>query len=154
MKTQKVIAEIKELYKRDKALALKAAKALGFKITMKENEQQRIAREIKALYQKDSRLAIKVAKVLGFKITIPKQVNAAGWGKMPRGWTMESIKKFWNSLTGDRKHRITQCIKKMTGKIDNPGAFCGSLAKKIEYSPKLKSGQKGPWWLKSKLEGK
>lgn len=153
MKTEKVVAELKELYKKDKNLAHQAAKALGFKILKKkQDEEKRVVAELKELYAKDRKLAVQVAKVLGYKIKVESSVKteAKGWGGLPRGWTMDSVKKFWKSLTGDKKHKIGQCISKMKGKIDNPGAFCGSLAKKVEYSPKLKPGQKGPWWLKSK----
>lgn len=59
----------------------------------------------------------------------PKQ---AGWEKLPRGWTEESLKSFWESLTGDVVHKVTKCIKRMQGKVDNPGAFCASLADRIE----------------------
>lgn len=77
-----------------------------------------------------------------------QEVIAKGWETLPRGWTKKSAQKFWNNLTGDRQHRITQCIDKMSGKMNNPGAFCGSLAKLIGYTPKLKKDKKGPWWLK------
>ena len=60
----------------------------------------------------------------------------AAWDSLPKGWTQESMEKMWESLTGDRKHKVTACIKKMTGKVDDPGAFCASLADKIE----------GPGW--------
>ena len=54
--------------------------------------------------------------------------------KLPPGWTQESLKKFWNSMTGDVKHKITKCIKKMSGTgVTDPGAFCGALAKKMGY---------------------
>lgn len=62
----------------------------------------------------------------------------SGWENLPKGWTEESVQKFWDSLTGDRKHRVTRCISKMEDKIDNPGAFCASLADKVE----------GPGWRK------
>jgi hypothetical protein len=54
------------------------------------------------------------------------------WKKLPKGWTDESRKKMWDTLTGDRKHKVTACIKKMTGKVDDPGAFCASLADRVE----------------------
>lgn len=57
---------------------------------------------------------------------------AAKWEKLPKGWTQESVEKFWKSLTGDAKHKVTKCIKKMEGKMDDPGAFCASLADKVE----------------------
>ncbi len=63
-----------------------------------------------------------------------ERVMAQGPGAdKPEGWDLGSMKKFWNSLTGDRKHKITQCIKQMTGKVRDPGAYCGSLASKVGY---------------------
>jgi hypothetical protein len=68
-----------------------------------------------------------------YKSDVTRMVQAAKWGKLPKGWTEESAKKFWDSLTGDRKHKVTACIKKMEGtEIDDPGAFCASLADKME----------------------
>ena len=58
--------------------------------------------------------------------------QAGKWEKLPKGWTQESVEKFWGSLTGDRKHKVTACIKKMDGKVDDPGAFCASLADRVE----------------------
>lgn len=58
--------------------------------------------------------------------------TADKWQGMPKGWTDESRKKFWNSLTsGSPKHKVTACIKKMEGKVDNAGAFCASLADRV-----------------------
>lgn len=56
------------------------------------------------------------------------------WSRLPKGWDQDSLKSMWKSLTGDRKHKITKCMKKMEGKVDNPGAFCASLARKVGYS--------------------
>jgi hypothetical protein len=59
-------------------------------------------------------------------------MSAAKWEGMPKGWTDESRKKFWNSLTsGAPKHKVSQCIKKMDGKVTNAGAFCASLADRV-----------------------
>jgi hypothetical protein len=53
-------------------------------------------------------------------------------GPLPKGWTDESRKKFWDSLTSAApKHKVTQCIKRMEGKVENPGAFCASLADRV-----------------------
>jgi hypothetical protein len=50
-------------------------------------------------------------------------------GPLPKGWTDKSRMKFWDTLTsGAPKHKVTECIKKMEGKVSNPGAFCASLA--------------------------
>lgn len=57
---------------------------------------------------------------------------AAKWESKPKGWTDESRKKFWNSLTGGVKHKVTKCMKQMEGKVDDPGAFCASLADRVE----------------------
>jgi len=65
---------------------------------------------------------------------------AARWEDMPKGWTEESRKKFWEGLTGDVKHKVTKCIKEMQGKVSDPGAFCASLADRVE----------GPGWRKKK----
>lgn len=57
--------------------------------------------------------------------------TAAPWtGNLPKGWTQDSVKKFWDTLTGDVKHKVTKCMKEMEGKVDDTGAFCGSLADK------------------------
>lgn len=54
------------------------------------------------------------------------------WEKMPKGWTPASREKFWDSLTsGAPKHKVTECIAKMDGKVDNPGAFCAALADRV-----------------------
>lgn len=44
----------------------------------------------------------------------------------------EKWKKFWSSLTGDRKHKFTACVKKLSGKpgIKDVKAFCGKLKAK------------------------
>ena len=53
-------------------------------------------------------------------------------GPLPKGWTDESRKKFWDSLTSRApKHKVTQCIKKMKGNVSDPGAFCASLADRV-----------------------
>lgn len=58
--------------------------------------------------------------------------EAKKWQKLPKGWTDESLRKFWDSLTGDVKHRVTKCIKQMEGKVDDPGAFCASAADRVD----------------------
>jgi len=58
--------------------------------------------------------------------------TAAPWSKLPPGWTQESLDKFWESMTGDVKHKVTKCMKEMEGKVTDTGAFCGSLADKVD----------------------
>ena len=64
---------------------------------------------------------------------VPVLREAKKWDKLPKGWTQESVKKFWGSLTGEAKHKVTKCIKRMKDKLDgDPGAFCASLADKVD----------------------
>lgn len=73
--------------------------------------------------------------------------TAKGWDKLPKGWTQESVNKFWSGLTGERKHKVTACIKKLDGKVDDPGAVCASLADMI---PEMKGWRNKP--RKSEME--
>ena len=74
------------------------------------------------------------AKGLHREALIVKHLTQAGWEDLPTGWTQDSARKFWNSLTGDKTHKISQCIKKVAGTgISDPGAFCGSLASLVGY---------------------
>lgn len=65
----------------------------------------------------------------------PSKGNAkeAAWENLPPGWTQESVQSFWDSLTGDVKHKVTKCMQQMEGKVDDPGAFCGSLGSAVGY---------------------
>lgn len=56
------------------------------------------------------------------------------WENLPEGWDRGSLEKYWKSLTGDVKHKVTRCIRKIEdeGDIDDAGAFCASLADKME----------------------
>ena len=73
---------------------------------------------------------VAVAKEL---VAIAELLTAEKWYDMPEGWDASSREKFWNSLTGDTTHKITKCISEMTGKVSDPGAFCGSLASRVDY---------------------
>lgn len=68
--------------------------------------------------------------------------QADKWQSLPKGWTQESVEKFWESLTGENKHKVTKCIKDMEGKVDDPGAFCASLADKV-MGPEWRSKKAG-----------
>jgi hypothetical protein len=59
-------------------------------------------------------------------------IFAEKWESLPKGWTEQSAKDFWDSLTGEVKHKVTKCIKEMEGNVDDPGAFCGSLADLVD----------------------
>jgi len=62
--------------------------------------------------------------------------TAEKWKSLPKGWTKDSLEKWWESLTGEVKHKVTKCIKEMEGKVDDPGAFCAAAADRIEGTTK------------------
>lgn len=56
------------------------------------------------------------------------KVLISAWEKLPKGWTPQSLKDYWDSLVGDVKHKRTKCIKKLKDSgMDSPEAFCQSL---------------------------
>lgn len=59
-------------------------------------------------------------------------IKKAAWETLPKGWTKKSLEKYWASLTGDVKHKVTKCIKELKGKISDSGAFCASIADKLD----------------------
>ena len=97
--------------------------------------------------------------------------HMAAWDKLPKGWTQDSVKKMWEGLTGRApKHKVTACIKKMEGKVDDPGAFCASLARKVGRDASIKTAsyksasnhmayrhyrnmRGDPRWMKSRYPG-
>ena len=72
--------------------------------------------------------------------------EAIGWDSLPNGWTQDSVKKFWESLTGEAKHKVTKCIKEMQGKFDDPGAFCASLADMVDPGWRSRKAVEDPKW--------
>jgi hypothetical protein len=75
-----------------------------------------------------------ISKVRASVLFSDARIMTAAWENLPKGWTQKSLESFWESLTGDRKHKVTACIKRLQGKdgIDDPGAMCASLADKFE----------------------
>jgi hypothetical protein len=59
--------------------------------------------------------------------------QADKWKTKPKGWTDESRKKFWDSLTSAApKHKVSECIKRMNKHMGgNAGPFCASLADRV-----------------------
>ena len=75
------------------------------------------------------KVASDILDVAGFLDQSPlRRVFGSRWETLPKGWTAESRSKLWESLGGNTKHPVTSCMTKMKGKIDNPGAYCASLA--------------------------
>jgi hypothetical protein len=89
--------------------------------------------KVKATGNKSLLAALQLAKRLkGMKKAAAPDKAAAKWKTMPKGWTDESRKKFWESLTGrSPKHKVTACIKRMEGNVSDAGAFCAALADRV-----------------------
>lgn len=127
--------KIKQLVPKEKVLSVSAVKEqsvnnLG-KIPIGHIRKRERKREFlkRNMYLKKEE-SMNARRVIHYLDTITEQ-----WETLPRGWTEDSLQRFWRSLTGDRKHKITQCIKKIekNPEIDDPKAFCASLARRIGY---------------------
>jgi len=61
----------------------------------------------------------------------------APWDTLPRGWTDDSLEKYWDTLVGDTEEKVQKCINKISSgehsseAIDDPETFCRTLAAKM-----------------------
>lgn len=84
----------------------------------------------------------------GEKMTIMGRVVEAGFSKYPKGWTQDSVKKFANSLAQDMKGGpkskgfFDKCVKKMSGKIDDPEGFCAGVKDEVYGSTQWRGKDK------------
>ena len=86
---------------------------------------------------------LNIVKDIGVNTSCCSKVQAK-WETLPRGWTMDSVKKFWDSLTGDAKHKFTACKKKIetVPGITDPDAFCASLKDIMKGTTFWRKGRK------------
>jgi hypothetical protein len=75
---------------------------------------------------------VSASAILGQDVLKLSWSDAAAWESMPKGWTKDSLKKFWKSVG----ESVSKCSEKMKGKISDPDAFCASIKDKIEKSTK------------------
>jgi len=75
-------------------------------------------------------LNVRLARVA--RVLERMEKTSAKWESKPKGWTKGSMDKYWDTLTGDAKHKTTKCIKKMEGIVDDPGAFCAAMRDRLE----------------------
>lgn len=64
-------------------------------------------------------------------------VVEAGFKRLPKGWSQDSVKKFAKNLTdipGEKKGFFDKCVDKMTGKIEDPEGFCAGVKDEITKS--------------------
>lgn len=66
------------------------------------------------------------------RLIIRYATKLAGWDKLPKGWTQDSLDKFWKSVTKENPdHPVSACIEKMKGKLDSPEAFCAGAKDEV-----------------------
>jgi hypothetical protein len=53
------------------------------------------------------------------------------WGSV----SAKEKRNMWDSLTRGATHKISACMNKVDGHVDNPGAYCKSLADEVGYKP-------------------
>lgn len=58
-----------------------------------------------------------------------REMAKMGW----EGVDGPKAKAIWEGLTQGAEHKIQACMTQVQGKVDDPGAFCGSLAKTVGY---------------------
>ena len=74
----------------------------------------------------------------------------AGFNKYPRGWSNDSVKKFGQTLSKNMKGGVKskgffdKCVKKMTGKVDNPEGFCAGVKDETYGSTGWRGKDKSP----------
>jgi len=66
------------------------------------------------------------------------QKEAAKWKKMPPGWKSKSRKDFFKNLSGES---VGECMERIEGHIDDPGAFCASLKDRVKKTTKWREGK-------------
>lgn len=77
-------------------------------------------------------------------------VVEAGFKRLPKGWTQDSVEKFTRTLTkhmkGGPKSKdfFDKCVTKMTGKIDNPEGFCAAVKDEAYGSTYWRGKDKSP----------
>jgi len=77
-------------------------------------------------------------------------VVEAGFKRLPKGWTKDSVKKFAMTLSKDMKGGpkaegfFEKCVKKMTGKIEDPEGFCAGVKDEVYGSTYWRGKDKSP----------
>jgi len=94
---------------------------------------------MKKLYENVKKMVVRKVK-LGRPLSEVKELCKAlteQWETLPKGWTKESLRSFWDTLTGGTEAGdggVTKCMRKIKDvypDISNPEAFCSSLADEL-----------------------
>jgi hypothetical protein len=65
------------------------------------------------------------------KMTNLAEVGGESWD----GVKPKEKKELWASLTGSAQHKLSACMNRVEGHVDNPGSYCKSLADEVGYKP-------------------
>jgi len=91
---------------------------------------------MRKLYESVRRMVVRRARI-GKSLSEVRELYRAlveKWETLPKGWTKESLRKFWNTLTDDTpagEGGVRKCIAKIKRAypaITDPEAFCASAA--------------------------
>jgi hypothetical protein len=94
---------------------------------------------MKKLYENVKRMVGRKARY-GKAVSEVKELYRAlteQWEMLPRGWTKESLRQFWDTLTDNTpagEGGVRKCvakIKKAYPEVDDPEAFCASAADQL-----------------------
>lgn len=89
-------------------------------------------------------------RVLKAKVQESVNIKEAGFETKPKGWDQKSIKKYSGTFTKNMKGNVKspkffeKCVKKMTGKVENPEGFCASLKDEAYGSTYWRGKDKSP----------
>jgi hypothetical protein len=63
-------------------------------------------------------------------------------GPMPKGWTDSSRSSFYDSMSQAENSEgpTTNCMNKIAGHVDDPGAFCAALRDRVTGTTKWRHG--------------
>lgn len=64
-----------------------------------------------------------------------------GWEDKPKGWDDQSTAKYYKSMSAE-EGPTSDCIDKIDGNVDDPGAFCASLRDQVTGTTKWRHGGK------------
>lgn len=82
--------------------------------------------------------ALKAHAKLTEREIVQKNTNLSEVDDHRLGWdavTPKEKRNVWDSLTRGSQHKISACMAKVEGHVDNPGAYCKSLADEVGYKP-------------------
>jgi hypothetical protein len=94
---------------------------------------------MKKLYESVKRMLVRKARY-GKAVSEVKELYRAlteQWETLPKGWTKESLRQFWNTLTDSTsagEGGVRKCVAKMKKaypEVDDPEAFCASAADQL-----------------------